>query len=242
MSTNDMAHRAGRMHRFAALALLALSATAVASCSESHRLSSEEAWIETTAARGHPIELVEKNEALDVELPPSRHGLSRNQYVDVYRFAIRYKEEGTGPIAVSHGGARTGGEAVADVRRALEDAGIASSRIVRGSSPNRRLLTLAYHRPVAIAPQCGHWPRDVGQERERVPYPDFGCATQRNLAGMVVNPRDLMGSQPETPASSERRGRIWSRYVGADASPSTKQGGESGGEAASDSPAKAAKR
>jgi pilus assembly protein CpaD len=216
-----------------------LVATALTSCSESHRLTSEQAWVETNSARGHPIEFVERNEILDVELPPSRFGLSRNQYVDVYRFAIRYKEEGTGPISVSHGGARAGGDAVADVRRALEDAGIGPSRIVRRASGNRGLLTLAYHRPVAVAPQCGHWPRDVGREPERVPHPDFGCSTQRNLAGMVVNPRDLMGAQPETPASSERRGRVWSKYVGGDSATTSQAAGASNG-ANSDAPAKAA--
>jgi len=239
MTTIDTAHGAGRRSRLAAVTLLMLGATALGSCSESHRLTSDEAWVETNSARGHPIEFVERNEFLDVELPPSHHGLSRNQYVDVYRFAVRYKEEGTGPIAVSHGGARTGGEAVTDVRRALEDAGIAPSRIVRGKSGNRRMLTLAYHRPVAVAPQCGHWPRDVGREPERVPHPDFGCATQRNLAGMVVNPRDLMGSQPETPASGERRGRVWSKYVGGDAANASQASGTSNG-ANSDAPAKAA--
>lgn len=239
MTTIDTAHGAGRKHRYVALTLLMLGATALASCSESHRLTSEQAWVETSAAQGHPIEFVERNEFLDVELPPSRHGLSRNQYVDVYRFAVRYKEEGSGPIAISHGGARAGGEAIADVRRALEDAGINPSRIVRGTSGNRRLLTLAYHRPVAVAPQCGHWPRDVGRERERVPYPDFGCATQRNLAGMVANPRDLMGAQPETPASGERRGRVWSKYVGGDTAAASQAAGASNG-ANSDAPAKAA--
>jgi pilus assembly protein CpaD len=238
MKTIGTALGVGRRSRLA-VAMLTLGATALASCSESHRLTSEEAWAETTAVRGHPIEFAERKEFLDVELPPNRHGLSRNQYVDVYRFAVRYKEEGTGPIAVSHGGARTGGEAVADIRRALEDAGIGPSRIVRGKSGNRGLVTLAYHRPVAVAPQCGHWPRDVGREPERVPYPDFGCSTQRNLAGMVVNARDLMGSQQETPASSERRGRVWSKYVGGDTAASSPGAGASNG-ANSDAPAKAA--
>jgi pilus assembly protein CpaD len=240
MTIVDAAH-GPRCARFAALALLALGATVVASCSESPRLSSEEAWGETSAAHGHPIEFVEKNEILDVELPPHRQGLSRNQYVDVYRFATRYKEEATGPLAISHAGRRSGSGVIADVRRALEDAGIDPSRIVRGGKSSRHVVTLAYHRPVAVAPQCGHWPRDVGQERERVHYPDFGCSTQRNLAAMVVNPRDLMGSQPETPASSERRGRVWSKYIGGDTA-ATSQASGAGNSAASDAPPKATKK
>ncbi|MEZ5818970.1 MAG: CpaD family pilus assembly lipoprotein [Hyphomicrobiaceae bacterium] len=200
------------------LALVALGVLTLSACGDSHRLTSEEAWIETSAAKAHPIDFVGRREYLDVELPPSRHGLSRNQYADVYRFALRYKQESTGRLAVSHGGARYGGAAVADVRRAIEEAGIDPSRVARGKSGGRHLLTLSYERPVALAPECGHWPRDVGRERERVPYTDFGCATQRNLAGMVQNSRDLIGSQDESPASSERRGRVWSSYTGGDAS------------------------
>lgn len=226
--------------QLAVLGALAVAATALASCRDGHhRLTSEEAWIETSAAKGHPIAFVDRSEFLDVELPPDGQGLSRNQYVDIYRFAMRYKEESTGPLAISHPGLRSGSEAIAHARRAIVDAGIDPSRIVRGTGRDRRQLTLAYERPEAIAPQCGHWPRDVGIERERVPYPDFGCATQRNLAGMTANPRDLMGSQPASAASSERRAKVWSQYVSGEAA-AAKSTGQS--EAASDAPAKAAKK
>lgn len=208
----------GRRYRLAIIMLTAVVTSTLTSCSELMPLSSEEAWHETSPARGHPIGHADRTEYLDIEAPPHGSGLSRNQFVDVYRFGMGFKEQSMGAIAISAPGSVRGGQVVADVRRALDEAGIDPARIVRGRPAKGRVVTLAYRRPVAVAPECGHWPRDVGRERERVPYPDFGCATQRNLAGMVANSRDLIVSQEETDASSERRSRVWSKYVGAETS------------------------
>lgn len=46
-----------------------------------------------------------------------------------------------------------------------------------------------------------------------VPYPNLGCANQRNLAVMVANPADLLGPRTETARSSERRDQVWGKYV-----------------------------
>ena len=201
------------------LLLGVLLAVTLASCGEFRRLSSDEAWVETNPPLGHPIRFIERDEVLDIELPPRQQGLSRNQHVDVYRFGVRYTEEATGAIVVAPPARRygEGRQVIGGIRRALHEAGIPPERIKSGAPGDGPFVTLAYHRPLAVAPQCGHWPRDVNREPERVPYPDFGCATQRNLAGMVVNSRDLMTAQAETPASSERRMRTWSKYVNGDA-------------------------
>lgn len=201
------------------LVLGVLLVSTLASCGDFHRLSSDEAWVESNPALGHPIRFIERDEVLDIELPPRQQGLSRNQHVDVYRFGVRYTEEATGAIVVAPPARRYGDgrHVIGGIRRALHEAGIPPERIKHGAPGEGPFVTLAYHRPLAVAPQCGHWPRDVGREPERVPYPDFGCATQRNLAGMVVNSRDLITAQAETPASSERRMRTWSKYVNGDA-------------------------
>ncbi len=203
--------------RIGILLALALAAPVLVGCSEFHRLSSEEALDATTPARAHPVPFVDRDEFLDIEIPPGRRHLSRNQYVDVYRFAVRYREESTGPLIVSpppgRQADRHASPAVSDIRRALQDGGVDPSRIVPGTPAKGSVLTLAYQRPLAVAPQCGHWPKDVGRNGERVPYPDFGCATQRNFAGMVANSRDIIGSQGESQPASERRDRVWSQYV-----------------------------
>jgi pilus assembly protein CpaD len=46
-----------------------------------------------------------------------------------------------------------------------------------------------------------------------MPFPNLGCATQRNLAASIDNPNDLVEPRDETPRSGERRDEIWSKYV-----------------------------
>ncbi|MEZ5854159.1 MAG: CpaD family pilus assembly lipoprotein [Hyphomicrobiaceae bacterium] len=191
----------------------------LASCSELLPMSAEEALVENTPHLGHPIGFAEHDEIIDVELPPAQSHLSRSQWVDVYRFALRYRNESTERLVVILPGRASASRwhpAVGDVRKALASAGVSGKQVAVRGGGRRHQISLKFERPVAIAPQCGHWQKDVARDRERVAYPDFGCATQRNFAGMVANPRDLIGSQAETPASSERRARVWSQYVKGD--------------------------
>jgi pilus assembly protein CpaD len=76
-------------------------------------------------------------------------------------------------------------------------------------------VKLAYEKPVAVPPQCRDWATDLGENRERLPYNDFGCASQRNFALTVANARDIQVPQPETPRSSEKRSAGWDDYTGA---------------------------
>jgi pilus assembly protein CpaD len=66
-----------------------------------------------------------------------------------------------------------------------------------------------------VPPQCDDWSEDVGRNEARIPYPNWGCASQHNLAVMVDNARDLRQPQAEDPRSGERRSVTWSGYVGA---------------------------
>jgi pilus assembly protein CpaD len=79
---------------------------------------------------------------------------------------------------------------------------------------------------VAVPPDCDRWPENVGRNEERIPYPNWGCATQRNMAVMVDNARDLRQPQAEDPRSSERRSATWSAYVGSAPTPAADAGGD----------------
>jgi len=41
----------------------------------------------------------------------------------------------------------------------------------------------------------------------------MGCAGQRNLAGMVANPADLLGPRTMTSRDSNRRDDMYAKYV-----------------------------
>jgi pilus assembly protein CpaD len=208
---------AGRIGALAAT--IALAATVIG-CDERDRLSNRMALALNDPVESHPIGFSSRTEALLVQLPPRGEGLSNNQYADVYRFVKRFGAESNGAltIATPGGGWRDGvasSRVIDDIRQALREGEIDERLVKRVASAKGSpgSVRLSYLRPIAIAPECGIWNRDVGYEPERVPYPQYGCATQRNLAGMVANARDLQRPQDEDPASSERRSALWSKYV-----------------------------
>jgi pilus assembly protein CpaD len=169
----------------------------------------------------HPIGFADRREVLHIDVPPQARQLSHNQSADMQRFVARYKAEGVGRLTVSISSQpdrqSSAQQALAELGRILGDAGIAPSQVVRtrhrDAPRSRSMLRLSYATPQSIAPECGHWHRDVGRDPERLNYPEFGCATQRNLAGMVANARDLQRPQDEQPRSAERRTQTWSRYI-----------------------------
>jgi pilus assembly protein CpaD len=207
------------------IALALLCALLVSACGEMRRIEHEQDA--SAVALGnpelrHPIGFTPKSESLEVEVPAGAEGLSPNQQVDVYRFLRRYKREAAGRLVItSPTGVRDQAalaQSLQEIQRQVAEAGI-DYRLLHGARHDARsagtpAIKLAYRRPVAVPPPCDDWTRDVGRNEERIPYPNWGCATQHNLALTVDNGRDLGQPQPEDPRSSERRSVTWSAYVG----------------------------
>lgn len=211
----------------------------IAGCDSRERAENSRALVLTNAETAHPITFQSRIEELSVEIPSGGHGLSQNQYADVYRFVARFKAEANGHLTVSlPGTSHWGGYGapLEDIKAAMREADVAPAKVRRGTHARGRggsnMLKLSYARPIAVPPECGNWSRDVGRESERIPYPDWGCATQRNFAGMVANSRDLQRPQDEDPRSAERRSATWSKYIAPD--------GAAAGSGSTDPAAKAA--
>lgn len=210
-----------RLLRALGLAAVVATGLSLVGCEDHRRLSEHAAVDLNDMTARHPIALVGRPQALSVELPPRGAGLSRDQVADLHRFLARYKAEATGPLTVSMG--RTAGtyggqsRVVGELGRLLHEAEIAPRRVRRSrhddAGRGTGSIRLSFSGTVALPPVCGHWQRDVGVERDRVPYSEFGCATQRNLAGMVANARDLQRPQDEQPRAAERRSQTWSKYI-----------------------------
>jgi pilus assembly protein CpaD len=176
-------------------------------------------------AKRHPIGYTPHTEALLVEVPPSG-GLSASQRADVVRFVDRYKREGTGQLELSapRGAAAhlASTRSVKQLQSILDEAGvdpdaIQFNRYGGGETRTGPAVKLAYEKPVAVPPQCRDWATDLGENRERLPYNDFGCASQRNFALTVANARDIQVPQPEISRSAEKRSTGWRDYTGAGA-------------------------
>ncbi len=180
----------------------------------------------------HPIGFSNHVETLDVEVPAGADGLSPGQHVDVYRFLQRFKREANGRLVIAVPAIPRDPSSMAQslhgIQRHVAQAGI-DYRLVRGKRQRVAevpVIRIAYQRPIAVPPICDKWGENVGRNEARIPYPNFGCATQRNLAVTVDNARDLQRPQDEDPRSSERRSVTWSSYVGV---PQSGGGGDAGG-------------
>ncbi len=220
------------------LALAAACGLLVSACDDGsqlghHRLDNASAVGLSNPELRHPIAFKRRAESLDVEVPAGAEGLSANQHVDVYRFLQRYKHEAVGRLVISVPSEARDRAAIArsvqGIQAHVAAAGI-DYRMLRGSQGPRLgdapSIRLAYQRPVAVPPDCDRWPENVGRNEERIPYPNWGCATQRNIAVMVDNARDLRQPQAEDPRSSERRSATWSAYVGSAPTPAADAGGD----------------
>ena len=190
-------------------------------CREREGLSNLHAVHLNSPEKRHPIQFTRKREALLDEIPSGGRGLSPEQKTDVFRFIASYKAESDGQLAISspsgmrrHMSARA---AIRDLQVVLRRSGIADNAVLTErhgyNSRYGRVLRLSYRRLIAVPPRCGAWPEDLGVDRERVHYNNFGCAMRRNLAITAHNGRDIIGPHPSGPRSSERRGEIWKDYV-----------------------------
>lgn len=226
----------------AAVLPAAAAALLLSGCREHAELDIATASTLSNHEKRHPIGFSSRSEALYVEIAPDGEGLSGNQQTDIVRFVDRFRVEGSGRLTIAAPGSARGhlatGRSVRQVVEIVRGAGLPPEAVaeVRATGKDGRFgqaVRLAYERPVAVAPQCGDWPADIGQNRERLPYENFGCATQRNFAMTVVTARDLQMPQEEAPGAGERRAAVWTKYVGAPA------GGGGGGGAAPAAPAAA---
>lgn len=203
--------------------MMGLAAAALASplagCDDHRRLDDVTAVHLNDPEKRHPIRFASREQSLDVEVPPGAEGLSPNQRADVALFLDRYRREAQGRLILTSPASSRDRAALArslqDVQSLVADAGI-DYRLIPTHARERVVpsIRIAYRRPVAIPPHCNQWPEDVGRNEERLPYPNWGCATQHNYAVMVDNARDFQTPQPEDPRSSERRSATWSSYVG----------------------------
>jgi pilus assembly protein CpaD len=225
------------------LILFAAVGLSLSACDDRHGL--EHRRLDNATAVGlsnpelrHPVGFRKQSETLDVEVPSGADGLSANQRVDVYRFLQRYKHEAVGRLVISvpgdAGDRAAMAKSVQGIQAHVASAGI-DYRLRRGGREQHLdgapAIRLAYQRPVAVPPACDRWPENVGRNEERIPYPNWGCATQRNIAVMVDNARDLRQPQAEDPRSGERRSATWSAYAGS--APSADGEASTGGKKAS---------
>lgn len=221
--------------RAAATLLLSLMAAGLAACDSSRVADSMHPML-TDHTKRHPIGIADDSVLLD--LPPVS-GVAADRSRDTIaamRFVRKYKQEGRGPlvVAVAAAGRRQWGveRRLDQIRRIARAAGVGPDRMrfTERAHPESigAAVTLSYERLAVVAPVCGDWSENVARNPDNLPYPNYGCASQRNLAAMIANPTDVVFPAEETPRLSDNRAPAYAAYKGnAGASTSTPPSGTS---------------
>ena len=205
------------------LALVALAAAVLVGCRGREEAGAQVAgWSLVDSSQRHPILVSQQPATLNIRIPSGATGLSPSQAAQASDFLGRYRAKDSGNsklvIGVPSGSPNEGAamRAVADLREMIRDFGFSESTVSMtpynaardASAPVR----LAYLRYVAEAPECGIWPTNLAYDPKNLPYPNFGCAQQNNLAAQIANTADLLGPRTSAPVDAERRATVIENY------------------------------
>ena len=187
----------------------------------SQREKSVKGWLVAEPTERHPINVGSMPVSLNLAVPARGYGLTQRQRNDLRYFLrdYRHKNEGLLRIAAPSGGVNEVAvmHALGDVRREFRRAGISKHEVqfeaYSGSGGASGPIKVSYMTFVAIGPECGDWSDNLARDPKNLPYRNYGCAAQKNLAAMISNPRDLIEPRGMTPRDSQRRDVIMDKYV-----------------------------
>jgi pilus assembly protein CpaD len=177
----------------------------------------------STPASNGAAQVYDRDERFPISVQPrmmtlrllynGQSSLDENASGQIARFARDYLSYGSGSIAVA---SPSGNPATSDliVSELLEN-GVSRNQIMVGAAnapgPSDD-FRITYIRYVAESPACGDWSDNLGRSASNTPPANFGCATQRNIAAMVADPRDLLSPDRSGVADAQRRLKVLDNY------------------------------
>jgi pilus assembly protein CpaD len=179
-------------------------------------------WTLVDPTQRHPIMVSQQPSTMTVRVARGSQGLTPAQKGQVATFLERYRVADAGNsklvIAVPSGSPNESAavRAVGEIRQLITAYGFSEANVAIEPYHDGRdagaPIRLSYLRYVAEGPECGRWTTNLADESRNLPYPNFGCAQQRNLAAQIANPADLLGPRIVEPADAERRAVVFDKY------------------------------
>jgi pilus assembly protein CpaD len=200
--------------RFASLAAVLLAGSCAAP---------NDSGLVADGVANHPITVEPSSKALSIAFAGPNSGLSPQDEARVDDFVADYLARGHGAISISVPQGPGSNDTVTWFGEHFAEMGVPRSRILVGTHDGGG-VELGYVSYVAHTDECGDWSVNVADTASNLPMPNFGCATQHNLAAMVADPRDLVAPRAMTDADAKRRAIVTDKYekgqiTGADKSP-----------------------
>jgi pilus assembly protein CpaD len=157
-------------------------------------------------------------------------GMDPNMHGQFQKFVRNYSDGGVGAISVS---APRGFDAGArEFANRVSAQGVERSKILISvdETPARDMpeIIISYIRYAALPTACGDWSSNLGHTAANHTSPNFGCATQANLAAMVADPRDLVTPAGSGPSDAGRALMVLDKYRKGEPTGATKAEGQTG--------------
>lgn len=215
------------------LPLLAVSAIALAACGSVPPATPVE-YVDRGLFERNPIDVVETAETIEIVLNQNASELSLADKRRVRGFVRAYVDHGHGPLVMllpegTHNQQFAVG-AIAQARAIAFENGVAYEEIAGGSKfgayPSVILSFKAYD---AVAPDCkGFGEIDVAEIRNNNDLSNLGCTVRQNMAAMIADPADLLGTRELDPADVVRRNTTLQAYRAGEQTASDRNTGENG--------------
>ena len=216
MTERATAREAGGLRSRLARALVVglLSASAAACAANQEDVVAAVPPTPTNYRLNHPITISEMLSTMDIPVGLETRYLPRGMEDNIRGFAQAFMESGTDEIAIvlPSGSANAYAAAAlsAQIEQVLAGAGVflGSIHYRSYSAPNSQSdapIRLAFARITASVEPCGDWNENLARNFNNDNFANFGCATQNNLAAMIVNPLDLLYPRMMTPPNAARR-------------------------------------
>ncbi|MEO1252379.1 MAG: CpaD family pilus assembly lipoprotein [Pseudomonadota bacterium] len=172
-----------------------------------------------SVAETHPIAVDSQIVTLTIDADDTTTDLSDMDKIRLRSFANAYMTNGHGPLTITAPSGfadRDGHEAAADIRAALNEAGVPWDRIggatYRTGGDNGDDLILSYTHFVATPSACGDFSGIAERDARNLRAPNFGCATQNNLAAVLADPHDLVAPAAVAPRDAMASSRGVAAY------------------------------
>jgi pilus assembly protein CpaD len=210
--------------RFGAIAAVLLAGSCAAPINNTN-VSSE-------PSVNHPITVAPSYHSIKVSFAADNQGLLPEDSAKLDAFVTDYTTHGNGAISVSVPAGPGAATSIHYFGERLAEMGVARSNILVGThdvAANKDArVEIGYVGYVAHTDPCGDWSQDASDTSDNLPMPDFGCATQHNIAAMVADPRDLVSDRPLGESDATRRSVVMGKYEKGEPTTASKTQDQSG--------------
>ena len=203
--------------RFMALGLVGVAA---ASCTNPATNGPAQAF---DVDKVYPITVEPQVATLVVQVDEGLQNVARGEDQRVRAFAQRWQMRGQGLLNAATPTGTTSqaatASALAQVKLILADSGVDMKSVQFTTYPaangqTNAPITLSFVTYAATAAvDCGkNWSQNMAYTPRNMPWPEFGCSTQHNMAAIISDPRDLVEPRTSDSPDPNRRSTVLEMY------------------------------